>query len=209
MTDLEYLERLNKIEIYAEILLGILRYVPVKNTSPNEVYYEELRKKLKFENLHDSDLFRACIDLLEDSQNAIEEFYENGLFTKSKSTGEMYLRLYGVLNACYLQMNSIFDLIRIFKIRNEKEIKSKFKNLKLIEIRNKLGSHTTNYKVSDKEIDFFRLSQSTLSEWGNCIRIVSSKDSEEIDLLENIKEFTFEIEKTLDEICGKAIGSIF
>ena len=71
MTDKEYLDSTSTVGIYAEILLGILWYVPVKNFSDEEEYQSKLTKVLKFEKNYDPDLFRACIDLLEDSQYAI------------------------------------------------------------------------------------------------------------------------------------------
>lgn len=49
MTDEEYLSLHSRIEIYAQILLGILRYTPVKNIYEEEQYRKELTKKLKFE----------------------------------------------------------------------------------------------------------------------------------------------------------------
>lgn len=211
MTDEEYLKRLSKIEVYAEILLGILRMVPIKNIFPVEIYSVELIKKLKFEKLHYPDLLRACIDLLDDSQLAINEFYKNGLIAKSGTTGEMYLRLYGIVNACYLQMNSVIDLLRIFNIPDQTTHKSNLKNLKLIEVRNKLGSHTTNYiNTNNNETDFFKLVKTSLDKWGEDLVIVSNKEKvEKINLLSIMKEFTFEIEKTLDIICEKSIHSIF
>lgn len=208
MTDEEYLSLHSRIEIYAQILLGILRYIPVKNIYEEEQYRKELTKKLKFEKLTDPDLLRACIDLVEDSQYAIENVYKNGLYKKEEDLGEMYLRLYGVLNASYLQLGAILDLNRLFNVPNQKAKKEKLKSLKLIEIRNKLASHTTNYNIpNSNEIDFYKLSQSTLSKWGGNILIVGKDNSEEVDIIETLKEFTKEIEMNLEEITKKELFS--
>jgi len=208
MTDEEYLSLHSRIEIYAQILLGILRYTPVKNIYEEEQYRKELTKKLKFEKLTDPDLLRACIDLVEDSQYAIENVYKNGLHKKEEDLGEMYLRLYGVLNASYLQLGAILDLNRLFNVPNQKAKKEKLKSLKLIEIRNKLASHTTNYNIpNSNEIDFYKLSQSTLSKWGGNILIVGKDNSEEVDIIEILKEFTKEIEMNLEEITKKELFS--
>ncbi|MDH2208411.1 MULTISPECIES: hypothetical protein [Empedobacter] len=208
MTDEEYLSLHSRIEIYAQILLGILRYTPVKNIYEEEQYRKELTKKLKFEKITDPDLLRACIDLIEDSQYAIENVYKNGLYKKEEDLGEMYLRLYGVLNASYLQLGAILDLNRLFNVSNQKIKKEKFKSLKLIEIRNKLASHTTNYNIpNSNEIDFYKLSQSTLSKWGGNILIVGKDNSEEVDIIEILKEFTKEIEMNLEEITKKELFS--
>ena len=209
MNDKEYLDQISTIEIYAEILLGILRYTLVKNTHNESEYKAELTKKLKFEKETDFELLRACIDLLEDSQYAINEVYENGLITKSESHGEMYLRLYGVLNAFYLQSGAMLDLIRLFNMPNQKVIKEKLKTSKIIELRNKLGSHTTSYSIpnSQKEIDFYKLAQSSISKWGNDLLIVGKDGYEEVDLIPIMKLFTKEIENTLEDLVTKELYS--
>lgn len=207
MTDDEYLSHLSNIEIYAELLLGILRYTSVKNYSDDISYRKELTKKLKFEKDSDSDLFRACIDLLEDTQYAINDVFTNGLITNINSQGEIYLRLYGVLNAYYLQLGTIIDLMRLFNFKEQKRIREELKTSKIIELRNKLGSHTTNYKVSssEKETDFYRLAQSTINKWGNSLLIVGKNKSEEINLIEIMREFTIKIEQILETIVNKEL----
>ena len=144
MTDEEYLNLRSNIGIYCEILLGVLRYIPVRNYQSEEDYKKILNRNLKFENNDDHHRLRACIDLTEDTQFAISEFYENGLKTKACNDGEMYLRLYGVLNAIYLQMQSAIGLIELFKIPNKKKSTQELKALKIIDVRNKIGAHTPN-----------------------------------------------------------------
>ncbi|CAI8878867.1 hypothetical protein [Chryseobacterium sp. IT-36CA2] len=210
MTDKNYLDATSTVGIYAEILLGILRYVPVKNTSSENEYQRKLTKVLKFEKTHDPDLFRACIDLLEDTQYAIDEVFENGLITKSDSHGEKYLRLYGVLNAYYLQLGVITDLARLFKLRGLKKIRDDLKFTKIIELRNKLGSHTTSYlhAGSEEEPDFYRLAQTSIDKWGSNLGLVGrKKDIEEVDLTANMKEFTNRVEDILDQIVSKELNS--
>lgn len=208
MTDKEYLDRKSTIEIYTEILLGILRYTDVKYQNETQ-YKNSLTKKLKFEKVTDFELLRACIDLLEDTQYAITEVYQFGLETKSNSHGEKYLRLYGVLNATYLQYGAIIDLIRLFNLPNQKEIKSSLKSSKIIELRNKIGSHTTNYSIPNtkKETNFFKLSQSSISTLGDNLLIVGKDDYEEIDLIPNMKLFSKEIENILEIIISKELYS--
>ena len=209
MTDKEYLDRFSTIEIYAEILLGILRYTDVGTYQDETQYKIKLTKKLKFEKITDFELFRACIDLLEDTQFAIKEIYEFGLETKSNSHGEKYLRLYGALNATYLQLGAILDLIRLFNIPNQKEIKSRLKSLKIIEIRNKIGSHTTNYSIpnTERETNFFKIAQTSIHGMGKNLLIVGKNDHEKIDLIINMKQFTKEIESILEVIISKELYS--
>ncbi|MGX5683269.1 hypothetical protein ACWKWW_01815 [Chryseobacterium cucumeris] len=114
---------------------------------------------LKFEKNYDPDLFRACIDLLEDSQYAIDKVFKNGLITESNSHGEQYLRLYGVLNAYYIQLGVITDLVRLFDLDGQKQIRTDLKSAKIIELRNKLGAHTTSYlhPGEEEEPNFYRI----------------------------------------------------
>ncbi|WP_024773021.1 hypothetical protein [Aquimarina macrocephali] len=214
MTQEEYLNSMCKIEIYCEILLGVLRYIPVKNYQTEEEYKIILNRNLKFENTDDDVRLRACIDLIEDSEFAISEFYKNGLITTSNRNGEMYLRLYGVLNAVYLQMQSTIELIELFKIPNKKKIVSELKALKIIDVRNKLGAHTPNYTNvighGKSKTESYRLGRSTMSKWGNGLKIASSHGSiEEFELIPLMNEFSGRIEYYLDLISDKALKSLF
>lgn len=208
MTDEQYLSRISKVEIYCEILLGILRYSNVKTYKNEAEQIKRLTKRLKFENSYDFDLYRACIDQMEDAQYAINEFIENGLAVKGDRHGEMYLRLYGVLNACYLQVGVITDFLRLFKFKNQKEIRLELNELKAIRLRNKIASHTTSYIDKDNNFNYFKVSQSSLSKDANRILIVrSNKEANYINLLDLIIEFTKSIELYLEQIIEKELYS--
>ena len=211
MTNEKYLEQKSNIHIYCEILLGFLQCTEVKDEVTQEDYDKVLCKKMKFNNPYDLKQFRSCIDLLEDTQDAIDEVFKNGLKTKFNSHGEKYLRLYGVLNAYWLQAEAIADLIRLFNWKTQDETRNKLKSFKIIEVRNKIASHTTNYVMRNtkkNEIDFFRLTQTSINKWGNKLHIVSSKSvSEEINLIDIMKEFTHQIERILNEIVQKELDA--
>lgn len=208
MTDKEYLDSTSTVGIYAEILLGILRYVPVKNFSDEDEYQSKLTKVLKFDKNYDPDLFRACIDLLEDSQYAIDEIFKNGLITESNSHGEKYLRLYGVLNAYYLQLGVITDLVRLFDLDGQKQIRADLKSAKIIELRNKLGAHTTSYlhPGEKEEPDFYRIAMTSIDKWGSNLSLIGrKKEIEEVDLMATMRQFTEQVEAVLDKIVGKEL----
>ncbi|WP_417873748.1 hypothetical protein [Xanthomarina gelatinilytica] len=208
MTDEEYLSKISKVEIYCEILLGILRYTNVKIYPTEEEQIKQLTKKLKFQNLYDYDLFRACIDQMEDAQYAINEFVENGLYISKNRRGEMYLRLYGVLNACYLQVGAITDLIRLFNFQNQKKIRQKLKKLNAIELRNKIASHTTNYIDKNNNINYYKVAQSSLDKKASGILIVrKNEEVDYINLTEYVSEFTNTIEFYLEQIVNKELYS--
>ena len=213
MTDKELLDNLSKVEIYCQILLGILRYVPAKEKKSEKKFEEVVVKNLKLKNYKEVILTRACIDNLEDTQYAINECFKNGLGIDKYNWGEMYLRLYGVLNAYYQQMFCLFNLIRLFNLANQAEIKNKFKNLEIIKLRNKIASHTTNY-VDDfkdkKNFDFYRITQTSLTKWSKNLSIVSYKDKhKEINLVTLMSAFTSSLESELHNLCERKINSIF
>lgn len=201
----------NAIEIYCEILLGILRYIPVKNYYNDEEYLKAINKNLKFEGKYDHKTLRSCIDLIEDNQLAIKEFNENGLLTsESKNFGEIYLRLYGILNSGYLQYQSIIELIELFKIQNKKDINKDFKKLIFLEIRNKVGSHTPKWTHNKNNFKSYRVARNSLSKWANNIIIVSNfGELEEYNLINELYHFNQLSELYLDKIVEKGINSLF
>ena len=209
MTDEEYLSKISKVEIYCEILLGILRYTNVKTYPTEEEQVKQLTKKLKFQNLYDFDLYRACIDQMEDAQYAINEFIENGLYVKENRQGEMYLRLYGVLNACYLQVGVMTDLVRLFNFQNQKEIREELKKLNAIELRNKIASHSTSYLDENKNFSYYKVAQSSLDKKADRILIVGKNENEAnyINLYKYVTEFTKTIELYLEQIIDKELYS--
>lgn len=176
MNDLEHLENYTNKEIYAQVLLYVYDFIPVKSGLTNEEYDIEIIKKLKFSNIRDNERLRSCIDLIEDTECAIVEYYTDGLCVKQNSLGEKYLRLYGILNAVSLQIEAIIELIELFKVPNKKTLKKDLKALKISQIRNKIGSHTVKYidNTTGKEvIDSYRVTQTSLSKSGRKIAISS------------------------------------
>ena len=211
MTDEEYLDLTSKIEIYCEVLLGFLRYTRVRNYKDEDEYKVILNRNLKFKNIDDHLRFRACIDLIEDTQLAIKEVYDNGLsHYNDYNYGERYLKLYGVLNAIYQQQQATIELIELFKFPPKKKTKKELNSLKIIDLRNKVGAHTTNYLADNDKIDAYRLTRTTVTKWADELMIVSSHDEiEEFDLIPLMKDFTKKIENILDDICDKGLKSLF
>ena len=73
MYDLEHLKILSNKQIYASVLLDIYRMIPIKSGLSDDEYSIEIIKRLKFENIGDNKKLRDCIDLIEDTEFAIEE----------------------------------------------------------------------------------------------------------------------------------------
>lgn len=216
MTDLEYLELKSNKEILAELFRSLIAYAGVNKSLPEEEFKKELQKVLNFEYINDFHLLESCTDLIEDTDYAIQDFLVNGLETKLKSQGELYLRLYGILNAIYLQINAIIELVEIFKANNKKEVISKFKDLDIYKLRNMVGSHTVNYTIDNSKkpnkdnTDFFRVAQNSIDKWSTNLLVVSQKtECYDFNLKQSVIDYIQVSDKILLDICNKVEPKLF
>jgi hypothetical protein len=168
---------------------------------------ERIQKKLKVEYDFDPKRIRSCIDLIQDTESAIREFSKYGLQKfafKNYGDGEMYLKLYGILNAIYLQMNSIIELYEVLKLPKKKETSNKLRSLKINEIRNIVGSHTINYLDENEKMpkgfkkNFFRITQISLTPKSeNLIAIDGFSNIKEFNLYQSVLEYNKVSERIL------------
>ena len=84
--------------------------------------------------------------LLEDTQLAKDNFSRFNLSgpTKYKDIGEVFLRLYGIYNACYLQKQAILTLFEIVIPKEYSNVVKLINKLELFEYRKIFASHTSN-----------------------------------------------------------------
>jgi len=116
-------------------------------------FEEAYRKRLKFQKLTDWRRYRASVDLLEDTEIAIVSGFEyqlGDLSSKNKDTGETNLRLYGILNAVYLQMSAFKEIANLLNYPPRGKLGGRFKNLDIYKLRGIAGSHTVDY-IFDKQ----------------------------------------------------------
>jgi len=78
------------------------------------------------------------MDVVEDAELAIDTYLENDL---GSGNGEKYLRLYGVLQALFIQQNAVMHLIEALGLRKKLEKHRKLKAIR--EIRNDSVGHPT------------------------------------------------------------------
>lgn len=134
-------------------LLLLLLEIADHDTKYSKDFEEDYRKRLKFQKQTDWKRFRACIDLLDDTDYAIVNCFEyqlGDLKTKKNDIGEIYLRLYGVLNAVYLQMNAYSTLSNLLNYPNRELLQKEFERLDIYKLRGIAGAHTVDY-LYDKE----------------------------------------------------------
>jgi hypothetical protein len=136
-------------------------------------------------------IIRSCIDLLEDTEQAITDFERFGLDgpTKLDNWGERYLRLYGLLNAVNSQKSIVITLHEIFKLpEKKKDFLQRFKGIKIIDTRHMIASHSLDYNDGNGR-DFFRVSMTTVRNKGENIHIQSKDKFIQVDLIKELKEF--------------------
>lgn len=106
-----------------------------------------IQSALKLTKPEDWGFICSSMDIINDSLLGIEHFCKYGVDgpTKYDDFGEKYIRLYGVLNATYIQQQALLNLHRIANVPNLREIEGQVANLKVREVRNKLGAHSVDY----------------------------------------------------------------
>jgi len=96
-------------------------------------FLETIIKNLRFQKIDDWNTLCSLMDVIGDTELAKQNFRKFGLSgpTKIFELGEQYLRLYGILNAIYMQSNAIIQFVELTKLKDKKIIKTKFDELKL------------------------------------------------------------------------------
>lgn len=186
----------------------------------NNYQLEDIRNKSKLQGLYDFKKIRSCVDLIEDTEDAIIEFFTFQLSTTPEDPrlGEKYLRLYGILNAIYLQIQAIIQLAELVKCPNKTALEKGFNNLKITEIRHIAGAHTINFiatnsskfKAIEGPVNSFRLTQTELNADGSNITIVDAFGSyEKINLKKEIVSYLAKSDATLIDVTKKYISTLF
>lgn len=148
--------------------------------------------------------------LLEDSQLAKENYYKFGLTgpTKYNESGEMYLRMYGIYNACYLQKQAIYTLIQIIIPDEYTPISNEIDKMEVFEYRKIFASHTTNVGHGNNKHSYI-LSRHDLK--SDRVMGYSSNKNEQIEfkdgiLSSQIEKWDCEAVRLLNRICEKIIN---
>lgn len=196
LTDEQYLQSMNTKHILGEVFLGVLRHVPVEEAKDEEHFNRALQKALGFQRQADCKLLRSAIDLLEDTQGAIDEVKERGLYVSTRpftQQRESYLRLYGVLNAVYLQARSIKELMRMFGYSKCGQYWDALRNHPLFKARNAIGAHALDNQEdlhNRATVTHNRLTQSSLSKWGKSLTVISDRSGViDVNLMEEIETY--------------------
>jgi hypothetical protein len=195
-------------------LLLLLLEIAGNDAEGSEDFEEAYRKRLKFQKQTDWKRFRACIDLLDDTEYAIMSAFEyqlGDLSIDNRDTGETNLRLYGIVNAVYLQMNAFIQIANLLHYPNPRMIDEIFQQLDIYKLRGIAGSHTVDY-IYDKQTlqskpgitktTSFRIVQFHLEKTGSKITVL---DENNITFEFNLLKVLTEYEKNATDLLVKLI----
>lgn len=117
----------------------------VKNYNGDK-FNKEISEYLELDKITDYNFIIDCYYLFEDTQLAKEDFDQYGTEgpTKKPSFGEIYLRTYGILNACYMQKEALTKCMSIMGLQVSPE---NINTISIFDYRKIFASHTRG-KVS-------------------------------------------------------------
>ncbi|MEM6844631.1 MAG: hypothetical protein AAF632_20610 [Bacteroidota bacterium] len=206
---------LNFSDSITENLTKILQYfylsVEIRKYENSEDYDRKLSRKFKLDHQYSHKIIDSCRVLLEDTELAINDFDKYGLqgpTRVSSNMGERYLRLYGILNAVNLQKSVLSQLYEVFKIEGKKRVIQELKQLPIIKLRHKAGSHAVDY-IEDGIKDYFILAQMTIEDKGERLLIVGQKSSAQtINLDYELRQFKELYHKYMHELLDKVTSKV-
>lgn len=191
----------NKL-IYFEILNEFLRYATHRHDQRGNE--EVQRERVKLKRGFDIDDLDFSIVLGLDTEDAMIEYYRNGLFI-NQNLGEYNLRLYGILNCISLQFASLIKLGKMFDY--DKKVTTTRSKSKIYELRNIIGSHTLDYKTKDEngkeytDVMCYRNSLALFNKWGEIMLLKSKKNGiKTVNLLNEIDKYNVISEEILKDV---------
>lgn len=177
-----------------------------------EDFLEHVRKCLKLNNESDWNYIIACKEILDDSNSAIKNFLSFGLGgpTKIDTLGEKYLRLYGLLNASYLQQQSLKNLVKLFQLSQLREYTQKIDGLDIRRLRNQIGAHSVDYHDKyEGVLKAFVPVRMTMTDFLIDCFEHTKNDYHELDLKALIEDHLKLMCRIYTEVIAKAIRTIY
>ncbi|MDP1654028.1 MAG: hypothetical protein Q8L56_15010 [Rhodocyclaceae bacterium] len=145
MNKTHFTDEMNSIDASVDAVREFFSECAIANVN---VFSDFIVKHLGVNSAAEYDSILDSYYLLEDTQLAKWNFLEIGIPNGTKQNfGEAYLRMYGILNACYLQLQAIKVCGGILNIPlSAKQIHA----CELFDYRNCFGAHTPNRSYKDK-----------------------------------------------------------
>jgi hypothetical protein len=132
-----------------------------KLENENKTFLTKTKELFKFENDNSWRFLTSSLDVIGDSQFAINNFLATK-YDNISDEGEAYLKIYGIFSAVYIQYKSIKTIARIVKVKNEKDIYRDFERLDMIFLRHVVSAHPVDYKNDDMKIESYKLDRRSI-----------------------------------------------
>ncbi len=176
----------------------------------DESYHDIAQKSLRLNKKEDWNFIVTAMDIIGDTSLAIGNFLEFGLdgTTKDDSIGERYLRLYGVLNASYMQQRAVLNLCKIVNISGFEKIKKQINDLEIFEVRNKIGSHSNDY-LNNGKVESYEPIQISLHGYGFEYINNETLEKQTVNLFECLIKHLEVMVELVDQIYAKAGKTIY
>ncbi|MBC3811010.1 hypothetical protein [Undibacterium aquatile] len=125
-----------------------------KADSERESFDGYIKRSLRLNSADDWGILCASMDVIDDSLLGIENFLRFGIDgpTKYGDMGEKYIRLYGALNATYLQQQAVISLFKISNTDSPKSAEERINSLLIRTIRHKIGAHAVDYENKHEDV---------------------------------------------------------
>jgi len=173
----------------------------------------DIQGQLKLNKKEDWSFITSSLDTITDTCLSIDNFILLGYIGNRDNVdhfcniGEKYLRLYGALNAFYIQAEAICTLSHRNNLNNPSQIKSDMKLQEIIEARHKIAAHNSNY---NNDLKSYNILPKSLKDYivGITCNMEESTYHEVCiyDLVIIYLNFTKDV---LYNICDKAINTIY
>lgn len=173
---------------------------------------EPLWKLLRLSKEKDSNFVWTAIYIIGDTSIAIQNFLRFGLNgpTKYEDEGERYLRLYGLLNASYIQQETVLKLYTLMNVPNPKIIKQQIDHLQIRDLRHKIGAHGVDFvNKTNSKLEPFVPVRATLKQFTCEYMNNDTLAFERVNLKECIEEHSKLMVQTLATIYKKAANTAY
>ncbi|MFQ5730164.1 MAG: hypothetical protein ACE5GN_07375 [Waddliaceae bacterium] len=173
---------------------------------------KNIRELLRLNKDNDWNFICASMDIVGDACSAIKNFLKYGLEgpTKFDDKGEEYLRLYGMLNATFIQQGAVHKLYKLANVSNPMDAWKRITTLRIREIRNKLGAHSTDYSDSTSgKIESYLPVEVNLSGFGCVYFNNETLKSEHVDFRECLCEHFEVLIAFMDKVYEKTVSTLY
>lgn len=136
------------LHFYNDTFRELVNGKAVRHDERDEDFSDFIKGALKLNKPEDWSFICSSMDIVNDSLLGLENFIRFGMDgpTKYNDLGEKYIRLYGALNATYIQQQAILNLHRISNTPDLTDAEKKVNALSIRDARHKLGAHSVDHK---------------------------------------------------------------